>query len=140
MPDTDPRTRRRRLITLLVFLALILGLVWAFRAVLMPFLVALFFAYLIDPVVVWLRGRSLFGKPISRIWAIVIVFVAAVIGFQLVHHMVRQGREVRWLAGAARLGTSSLVATGAMLSAVAVLGAVIIGPAIFRLQEGGIAG
>jgi len=47
----EPQKRRRRLIILLFFLGLILALVWTFRAVLTPFLVALFAAYLIDPVV-----------------------------------------------------------------------------------------
>ncbi len=43
--------RRRRFIILLTFLAIIIALIFAFRAVLMPFLVALFAAYLIDPVI-----------------------------------------------------------------------------------------
>ena len=43
--------RRRRFAILLTFLAIIVALIFAFRAVLMPFLVALFAAYLIDPVI-----------------------------------------------------------------------------------------
>ncbi|MHC4409000.1 MAG: hypothetical protein ACYS0F_08350, partial [Planctomycetota bacterium] len=62
MAEPDARTLRRRLITLIVFLILIFGLVWAFRAVLMPFLVALFFAYLIDPVVERLAEYEFGGK------------------------------------------------------------------------------
>ncbi len=40
-------------------------------------------AYLIDPIVLRVNGRQIFGKEISRIWAIVIVFVAATIGMAL---------------------------------------------------------
>jgi predicted PurR-regulated permease PerM len=43
--------RRRRVAILLTFLAIIVLLIIAFRAVLMPFLVAIFAAYLIDPVI-----------------------------------------------------------------------------------------
>ncbi|MGQ0612718.1 MAG: AI-2E family transporter [Planctomycetaceae bacterium] len=43
--------RRRRFIILITFLAILVALIFAFRAVLMPFLVALFAAYLIDPVI-----------------------------------------------------------------------------------------
>ena len=63
------------------------------------------------------------------------LYVGAVIVFQLFHHMVRQSREVRWLAGAARMGTASLVATGTVLSAIAVLGAVAVGPALPGADE-----
>jgi len=47
----DARKRRRRVVFLLVFLTLIFLVIFAFRAVLGPFLIAIFFAYLIDPVV-----------------------------------------------------------------------------------------
>lgn len=53
------------------------------QPVLVPVAVAGILAYLIDPIVVWLRDRSVFGKEVSRIWAIVIVFVAATIGMLL---------------------------------------------------------
>ena len=47
----DARKRRRRVVFLLVFLTLIFLVIFAFRAVLGPFLIAIFFAYLIDPVI-----------------------------------------------------------------------------------------
>ena len=43
------------------------------------------------------------------------LYLAAVVGFQLFHHLVRQGREVRWLAGTQMTGTSSLARTGAVV-------------------------
>lgn len=63
------------------------------------------------------------------------VYVGAVVAFQLAHHLVRQSREVRWLAGAARLGTSSLLAVGAVITLLTVVGAVTIGPALPGADE-----
>ncbi|MGH7163039.1 MAG: AI-2E family transporter [Planctomycetota bacterium] len=54
--------RRRQVAILLGFLALILALIFAFRAVLMPFLVALFAAYLIDPVINRMASVRVFGQ------------------------------------------------------------------------------
>jgi len=77
MAEPDARTLRRRLITLVVFLVIILGLVWAFRAVLMPFLVALFFAYLIDPVVERLAEWKIAGRfRIGRAGSIILIYLA----------------------------------------------------------------
>ena len=58
------------------------------------------------------------------------VFLAAVIGFQLFHRLIRQAHEVRWLAGTQLPGTSSLMRTGALVSILVVLGAAIAGPAL----------
>ena len=74
--------RRRRLIILLVFVAIIVGLVVAFRGVLAPFLVALFAAYLIDPVIkpmAYLRllRRFRLGRG-GAILAVYMVLVAVV--------------------------------------------------------------
>jgi predicted PurR-regulated permease PerM len=69
---------------LLVKLILVTGDVLGFlQPVLVPVAVAGILAYLIDPLVVRLDGREFFGREISRIWAIFIVFVAATIGFVL---------------------------------------------------------
>ncbi|MHC4937556.1 MAG: AI-2E family transporter [Planctomycetota bacterium] len=101
MPDTDPRTLRRRLITLVVFLVLILGLVWAFRAVLMPFLVALFFAYLIDPVVERLAeydfgGRFRIGRAGSIVLIYLVLISATTVGvLYAIPALGRQAAEVR---------------------------------------------
>ncbi|MGI9243335.1 MAG: AI-2E family transporter [Verrucomicrobiales bacterium] len=58
-------------------------ILWFLQPVLVPVAVAGILAYLIDPIVTHLRGREIFGKEISRIWAIVIVFFAATIGMAL---------------------------------------------------------
>ncbi len=59
-PETE--RRRRRVVTLLVFLAIILALIYAFRGVLVPFLVAIFFAYLIDPLINRLAKVSIYNN------------------------------------------------------------------------------
>jgi predicted PurR-regulated permease PerM len=69
----DSRTSRV-LLTILVFAA-ILGFAWAARHTLVVFLFAVFFAYLIDPVVEWV-SRRLKG---SRGKAILIVYLALLI-------------------------------------------------------------
>ncbi|MHC4450124.1 MAG: AI-2E family transporter [Planctomycetota bacterium] len=100
MAEPDARTLRRRLITLIVFLILIFGLVWAFRAVLMPFLVALFFAYLIDPVVERLAEYEFGGKfNIGRAGSIILIYLvlisATTIGvLYAIPEVGRQAREV----------------------------------------------
>jgi len=74
--------RRRRVVILLVFLAIIVALIIAFRAVLMPFLVALFAAYLIDPVInrmselrLGRRVRVGRGASILVLYAVVLVVI-----------------------------------------------------------------
>jgi len=61
--------RRKRLILLLTFLGIIAALIFLFRAVLAPFLIALFTAYLIDPLIE--RMATVTG----RAGAIVIIYV-----------------------------------------------------------------
>ncbi len=58
------------------------------------------------------------------------LYLGAVIGFQLLHRLIRQTHEVRWLAGTQLPGTSSLIRTGAAVSVVVVLGAFVAGPAL----------
>ena len=74
---TDAARRRRHIVVLLVFLGIIALLIFAFRAVLMPFLVALFIAYLIDPVVERMAPVRVFrGHGLGRGGAIVVLYVA----------------------------------------------------------------
>src|SRR5438309_3876285 len=55
-----PSTQRTRMVLLLSFLGAFLLLIVVFRAVLFPFLMAIFLAYLIEPVVGWVsRGKRL---------------------------------------------------------------------------------
>ncbi|MHC4958076.1 MAG: AI-2E family transporter [Planctomycetota bacterium] len=67
MPDAldqraAPRRRRRRVIILLVFTGIIVALIYAFRAVLTPFLVALFTAYMLGPLVERMAPLRLFKR------------------------------------------------------------------------------
>jgi len=70
-------------VLVILFIASIGRVLWFLQPVLVPVAVAGILAYLIDPIVLRLHGRQIFGKEISRIWAIVIVFVAATIGMAL---------------------------------------------------------
>lgn len=73
---TDVARRRRHIVILLVFLGIIALLIFAFRAVLMPFLVALFVAYLIDPVVERMAPVRVFRSyPLGRGGAIVVLYL-----------------------------------------------------------------
>jgi transglutaminase-like putative cysteine protease len=55
-------------------------------------------------------------------------WLAAALGFVLVHRTVRQHASPSWLGSDPRLGTAALLKAGAGLVALAVLGAVVIGP------------
>ena len=91
---------------LLVKLIMITGDVLGFlQPVLVPVAVAGILAYLIDPVVVWLRGRVIFGKEISRMWAIVIVFVVAAIGLLLLAYSILRP-AIRQMPTAEQVGTA----------------------------------
>ena len=72
---------------------------------------------------------AFFGDADDRI-LLAGLFLAAVVGFQLFHRLIRQAHEVRWLAGTQLPGTSSLMRTGALVSVLVVLGAAIAGPAL----------
>ncbi|MHC4341473.1 MAG: AI-2E family transporter, partial [Planctomycetota bacterium] len=87
-PSTEDRTqrsrRRRRVVILLVFIGLILALIFAFRAVLAPFLIALFVAYLLDPVVDRLAEVRPFGKfRLGRGGSIVIIYLVFLLAVYL---------------------------------------------------------
>ena len=102
MTDDGPHTRRRRIRILLTFLVLIFVVVWAFRAVLMPFLVAIFFAYLIDPVVERMAGWRIGGRfSLGRGGSIVVIYLVLIsiftIGF--IYAIPAVGRQVRELQG-----------------------------------------
>lgn len=77
--------RRRRAAILLTFLAIIVLLIIAFRAVLMPFLVAIFAAYLIDPVInrmsrLRLGRRFRLGRGVSVVVLYVVFLVLVYLG------------------------------------------------------------
>ena len=80
----DAGKRRKRVVMLLVFLSLIFLLIFAFRAVLTPFLVAMFTAYLIDPVVERMAPLHLFGRfRLGRGGSIVAIYLVLIGGFYL---------------------------------------------------------
>jgi predicted PurR-regulated permease PerM len=68
---------------LLAFLGAFLALIVVFRAVLFPFLMAMFLAYLVEPVVGWVsRGKRL-GVHVSRGPAVILMYVVVLGGLFL---------------------------------------------------------
>jgi hypothetical protein len=80
---------------------------------------------------------AFFGETQNRL-SLAGLYLAAIIGFQLFHRIMRQGHEVRWLAGTQAPGTSAIVRGGALVSVIVVLGAVIAGPALPGAEQEGI--
>lgn len=72
---------------------------------------------------------AFFGDEADRL-AMAGLYLAAIIGFQLFHRLMRQSHEVRWLAGTQVVGTSAMMRAGAVMSVVVVLGAIVAGPAL----------
>lgn len=72
---------------------------------------------------------AFFGDEQDRL-AMAALYLAAIVGFQLFHRLMRQSHEVRWLAGTQVVGTSAIMRAGAVVSAVVVLGAIVAGPAL----------
>src|SRR5262245_6494230 len=68
-------TRRTRVAILLTFLGTFLLLIVVFRAVLFPFLIAIFIAYLIEPVVAAFTRAPVFGIRWTRGPTIVLMYV-----------------------------------------------------------------
>ena len=83
----------RHVLTLFGFLALFLSLIIAFREVLFPFLMAIFLAYLVEPVVAWVaRGKRL-GLRWGRGPTLVLMYVIVLVGaFLVVSCGVAEGR------------------------------------------------
>jgi len=68
--------RRKRVVLLLVFLGIIGVLIFLLRAVLAPFLIALFVAYLIDPLVDRMaRLRLPRGSRLGRAGSIIVIYL-----------------------------------------------------------------
>ncbi len=71
--------RRKRVVLLLVFLGIIGALIFLLRAVLAPFLIALFAAYLIDPLVDRMaRVRLPKGLHLGRAGSIVVIYLVLI--------------------------------------------------------------
>lgn len=68
--------RRRRVILVLTFVLIFVLLGWIFRAVLTPFLVAVFIAYMLDPVVEKMEAWSIAGRiRLGRGGAIIVLYL-----------------------------------------------------------------
>lgn len=72
---------------------------------------------------------SLLGADRDRV-ACTAIFLAAVFSFELLHHVAKQLSTRHWINADAEQGGRSLVAGGAVMAALAVLTAVLIGPAL----------
>ena len=104
--DAVPREKRRRrpnVLILLTFLGAFLLLLIVFREVLFPFLMAIFLAYLVEPVVLWVKRSRLFGIKWARgpIIVLVYIFVIGGLGFLAWKGLTKAATEVR--TGATKL-------------------------------------
>lgn len=77
VPKWSPATKRAVLITCLIMIALA---IWRFSIVLAPLIVAVIFAYLLNPVVNWLTGRT----PLKRTLAAALVYILFLIMLALI--------------------------------------------------------
>ncbi len=75
-----PGSRRPNVVILLTFLGVFLVLLVVFREVLFPFLMAMFIAYLVEPVVQWATKSRLFGIRWTRGPTIVLIYLIFVGG------------------------------------------------------------
>jgi len=68
---------------LLGFLAIFVALIVVFRAVLFPFLMAMFLAYLVEPLVAWVSRRKRLGVRVTRGPAVILMYllVLGALGF-----------------------------------------------------------
>lgn len=80
-PKTELRKRKKRVRMLVVFLGVIIALVFAFRAVLTPFLVATFAAYLLDPLVAKMAPTRVGRFQLGRGGSIVIIYLILIFAF-----------------------------------------------------------
>lgn len=79
---------------------------------------------------------AFFGESTDRL-VLAALYLAALVAFQLFHRIMRQGMEVRWLAGTQVPGTSAIMRSGAVISIVVVLGALMAGPALPGAEQEG---
>lgn len=70
----------RRTLFLSVWGLIVVGVLVATRAVLLPFFLALVLAYVFSPVVAWIQGRKPFGKTIPRWLAVILLYTTLLTG------------------------------------------------------------
>lgn len=78
--DTALLERRRQRIFVAVWSAVVVGVLIAFRAILVPFVLAALLAYVLSPVVRWLTGLSLGGRRMPRWVAVLGLYVVMLSG------------------------------------------------------------
>lgn len=61
-------------------LAVTLALLYSFRQTLPMFILALFFAYVLTPLIVWITSKKIFGRKISRGLAVILVYLIMTTG------------------------------------------------------------
>jgi predicted PurR-regulated permease PerM len=102
MDAASQEARRHRIAFLAVTAAAALGILYAFREVLAPFMVALVVAYVFAPLVDWMEQRRVAGRRIPR-WVAVLTLYVSLLGAMaasiavgaplLVRELQRLGRE-----------------------------------------------
>ena len=94
------RSRLRPFVPAIILFVMVLALASVFNHVLLPFLVALFIVYLIEPVVARIARLKVRGKPIPRWGAVLAVYLSIFSGVTLVSafFIPALGREVSSLA------------------------------------------
>ena len=99
-----PGGRRPRPVVLFAFLGVFLALLIAFRAVLFPFLLAMFVAYLIEPVVGWISRGKRFGVRWRRGPIVILMYVVVLgtLGFLVLTGINRLDATIQGTAAALR--------------------------------------
>lgn len=82
-PAGPPVSQKTRTRVLLAFLAAFLVILIAFRAVLFPFLMAIYLAYLIEPAVGWIARRQGLGIRVGRGPAVLVAYAVIVTSIYL---------------------------------------------------------
>jgi predicted PurR-regulated permease PerM len=111
MDVASQEARRRRIAFLAVTAAVAIGVLYAFREVLAPFMVALVVAYVFAPLVDWMEARSIAGRRVPR-WAAVLTLYVSLLGAMaasiavgaplLARELQRLGRETPRMVATAR--------------------------------------
>ena len=92
-------SKRVRHIIALILLAVTLALIYKFRAVLPMFVLALFLAYILTPVVVWISTKTVYKRKIPRGVAIVMIYLVMItsVSFGGAYFVINLTNEVQLL-------------------------------------------
>lgn len=94
---STPSFRRKTLRTTLLFG--LLAALWALREVLLPFVLAFFLSYVIDPAVTWVSSKPIFGRRLQRGPSVLVLYIAffavvTVFGMIFVPQLLREGSKI----------------------------------------------